>query len=234
MKKEDPLHAIEDVLKERYVHGLSSLLYERIATLWHLDPEIERELASLCGKLWWGYFCICYLSHFHRDLKERHGVDKGLRAEELTEGVRRDLKRKFSDREMVRRLKEEILPQLKEMMEKVEPKDMDSLTAMIHSGEYLLSSLEDMAEDRHEEYHLWLPSIPHLYRKDLHYLGVMRLGPRRPSMPIYNYISNMKELMPKGKGVEIQSVRRSLSPRRLPKARKGFYPCKTRVYTLTV
>lgn len=233
--------SIEEVFKglleERYVHELSSLLYERIATLWHLDPEIERELAFICSRLWWGYFCIEYLSHFHRALMERYRIDKGLKAGEFTEGIKKDLRKKITDRDMARQLKEEILPQLREIMEKVEPRDMDRLTAMIHSGEYLLASLEDMAEDSYEEYPLWLSSIPHLYRKDLHYLGVIRPVARRPSMPLHNYIANLKDLMPRSEPAYPPPVRRRGGSRPLRKAvnlRKGFYPCKTRAFTLMV
>ncbi len=229
-RRKDPIDSlIKALLKERYVHSLSPLVYDRIATLWHLDEDLERDLAHLCSKVWIGHFCLRYLSHFNEILKRKVDVDRGLKAEELSEETRKDLRKKISDREMRRRLKEEIMPLLKDLMEKARARNLDQLTSMIHGGEYLLSSLEDMAG--HEEYDLWLHSLPEMYRKDLSYSGILREG-GRSTRPIYSYISNLEEFIPKKDSWTIQPIRKRFPQKRM-RFRKGFHPCRTRVYTLT-
>ncbi len=167
---------IAEILDERFVHSLSELTYNSVSSIWHLSEDSEKELAKIASKVVCGIFCLKYLSHIDGLIKKKLRI-KGLTDRDLSDpekraGIIESIK---SDGEF-KALVEEVLPRLRELVESVEAGDLEKLTQLAHTGDYLLGALDDLKASGHADYRLWISSVPHYYEKDLEYMGV-RGGP---------------------------------------------------------
>ncbi len=165
---------LKEVADERYVHSLSELTYNNVSSLWHISSSSEKELARIAARVICGIFCLKYLSHIDRLIKKKHRI-KGLTDRDLSDPEKAsDAVERFSEDEELRTIVEEVLPALRELVDSVGPEDLEKLTQMAHTGDYLLAALDDLRRSGDDDYRLWLLSIPHYYEKDLESLRVLR------------------------------------------------------------
>ncbi len=171
---EEAIDSLESILEERFVHSLSELVYNRISTLWHIDDEdVEKELSHLAATAVCVLFCLEYLTHINRFIKKGlvlHPQD----ARELSkeEGIKR-LKEHLTDNTSATLVKR-ILPQLVNFVESIRAGNIEEVTQLAHTGDYLLFGLKELRSRDDPEYLLWLESLPHYYRKDLEYLSLIK------------------------------------------------------------
>lgn len=167
--------SFEQIMKERFVHSLSHIIYDRIALLWHIDKESEQVLAHIAAKVAAGIFCLEYLSHINSLVKDKAGIKEDITAMDLSnEELIADIKDRLSHNKEIAGFFKNVSGMLKMLVDSIDVKNLKDLTAIAHTGDYLLSSLQDMKDSRHDEYALWLSSIPYYYEKDLHCLGLIR------------------------------------------------------------
>ncbi|MBI3399200.1 MAG: hypothetical protein HY026_08250 [Deltaproteobacteria bacterium] len=165
---------LEHIMKERFVHSLSHIIYDKVSMLYHIDKESEELMSQIASKVVAGMFCLEYLSHIHSLIKEKAGLKEDITAVDLSdEGFIADLKTRLSNKGTAAPFKK-AARLLKKFLDSIDIKTLDDLTKVAHTGDYLLSSLQDMKDSGHDEYNLWLSSIPYYYEKDLRHLGLMK------------------------------------------------------------
>lgn len=162
---------IDKILKDRFTHSTSNIIYDTIATLWHIDNESEQLVSRIASKVVIGLFCLEYLSHLHNIIKENAGIKNQLTSYDLTNNdIMNEIKNRIQGAAQKGNLIEKhikgIITSLLEVLEQASIKNLDELTKVAHLGDYLLSSLKDM-KGVEDDYNLWLYSIPHYYKKDL-------------------------------------------------------------------
>ncbi|MBI3753913.1 MAG: hypothetical protein HY266_07740 [Deltaproteobacteria bacterium] len=166
--------SLEQIMKERFVHSLSHIIYDRISLLWHIDKESEQLMAHIAAKVVAGIFCLEYLSHINSLVKEKAGIKEDITAMDLSnEELIAGIKTRLSRNKEVAGLFKNAAGLLKKFVDAIDIKTLKGLTTIAHTSDYLLSSLQDMKDSRHDEYAIWLSSIPYYYEKDLKYLGLV-------------------------------------------------------------
>ncbi len=167
--------SIEQIMKERFVHSLSHIIYDKVATLWHIDIESEKIMAQIASKVAVGIFCLEYLSHIHALIKEKSGIKGDVTASDLSDddfiGA---IKGKLSGNKESSAIFKNAVSILEKIVDSINIKTLEDLTKVAHTGDYLLSSLRDMKDSNHDEYNLWLSSVPYYYEKDLKYLNLVK------------------------------------------------------------
>lgn len=178
---------LEQIKKERFVHSLSHIIYDKVSTLWHIDKESEELMSQIASKVVVGIFCLEYLSHIHLLVKKKARIKKDITALDLSnENFMAAVKSRLSHKEIAD-LSKKTAHRLKRIFDSIDIKTLEDLTKMAHTGDYLLSSLHDMKDSNHEEYSLWLSSIPYYYEKDMKHLGLIK---SRPDSYIDEPVSN--------------------------------------------
>ncbi|MBI5047576.1 MAG: hypothetical protein HZB54_01305 [Deltaproteobacteria bacterium] len=167
--------SLEQIIKERFVHSLSNIVYDKVATLWHIDKESEKFMARMAVNVVVGIFCLEYLSHINSLIREKAKIKENITAIDLSdEDLMAKVKTIISHNEEAESIFKNAASRLKEIIDSVDIKTLEDLTKIAHTGDYLLSSLQDMKDSSHSEYAIWLSSIPHYYEKDLKHLGLIK------------------------------------------------------------
>lgn len=161
-------NGFDQILKDRFTHNSSDIVYDTISALWHMDDECEELISKIASKVVIGLFCLEYLSHLNEVIKEKVGVKNNITTKDLTNNeVIDDLKNRLKTSEDLGKRIKGVIASLKDLLETADIKNLDELTKIAHAGDYLLSSLNDMKGVNKDDYNLWLYSIPHYYKKDL-------------------------------------------------------------------
>ena len=169
--------SLKQIMKERFVHSLSKEVYDKVATLWHIDRESEKLMSQIASKVVVGFFCLEYLSYIHTLIKEKAGIKDNISASDLSdEDLVADVMARLSDNKEAALIFKSAACRLKKIIDSVNITTLEDLTRVAHTGDYLLSALKDMKDYGHDEYKLWLSSIPYYYEKDLEYLGLIKTG----------------------------------------------------------
>ncbi|HHD10965.1 MAG TPA: hypothetical protein ENK42_00860 [Deltaproteobacteria bacterium] len=174
--------SLESILEERFVHSLSELIYDRISTLWHIDSDVERELSRLTATAVCVLFCLEYLSHINGVIKKALELDP-IDAKELSKEERLKKLKEHLAEDANSALLKRILPQLRNFVETVEAGNIEEVTQLAHTGDYLLFGLEELRRRDDPEYLLWLESLPHYYKKDLEYLSLIKSSDKHTATP---------------------------------------------------
>lgn len=162
-------NGFDQILKDRFTHSSSDIVYDAISSLWHMDDECEELISKIASKVVIGLFCLEYLSHLNEIIKEKAGIKNNVTAKDLTNsGIICGIKDKLKTKGDMGRQVKDVIASLTELLESSDIKNLDELTKIAHASDYLLSSLEDMKGVSKDDYTLWLYSIPHYYKKDLH------------------------------------------------------------------
>jgi hypothetical protein len=162
--------SIQELLGERFVHNLSSLIYNSISTLWHIDEECEEHLSSISVKAISALFCLECLSHIDTLLKKKLKI-KDLTDRELTNTKKlENLRQRLSKETGLKELAKELVTHLRRLVDSIEAGNLEKVTQIAHTGDYLLSSLEDLRDTNHPDYSMWLHAVPYYYEKDLNHL----------------------------------------------------------------
>lgn len=194
------------------------------------DEEGVESLSFIACKVVIGLFFLEYLSHLDKVLRKKAGIKKGITASDLTnEGIINKIKERLSGVKGITRQIKEVISSLKGFMDSVDAKGLEELTRIAHTGDYLLSSLDDLKESKHQDYTLWLYSIPHYYEKDLQYQGLLK----ETGIPLQEAIGNLEEYMPIGWHeqipIEVLHLQRIPSDHRLNlnslSSGDGYFPC---------
>ncbi|HAG52129.1 MAG TPA: hypothetical protein DCL42_12450 [Deltaproteobacteria bacterium] len=165
---------LEQVMKERFVHSLSQIVYDKVSALWHIDKESEELMSQIASKVVIGMFCLEYLSYINKLVKEKNKVTHNITAFDLSDkDLIEDIKSRLSNKETADSFKK-TARLLKKFLDSTDIKTLEGLTQVAHTGDYLLYSLKDMKESNHDEFNLWLSSMPYFYEKDLSYLGLVK------------------------------------------------------------
>lgn len=165
---------LEQVMKERFVHSLSQIVYDKVSALWHIDKESEELMSQIASKVVIGMFCLEYLSYINKLVKEKNKVTHNITAFDLSDkDLIEDIKSRLSNKEAADSFKKTACL-LKKFLDSTDIKTLEDLTQVAHTGDYLLYSLKDMKDSNHDEYNLWLSSMPYFYEKDLSYLGLVK------------------------------------------------------------
>lgn len=160
--------SLEQIVKQRFVHSLSDIVYDNVSTLWHIDKESEKLMAQAASRVVAGIFCLKYLSHINSLVKKKAGIKDDITALDLSdEGFIAGIKSRLSNNKDASGLFKRAARQMKKFLDSTDIKTLEDLTKMAHTGDYLLSSLEDMKDSGSDEYDLWLSSMPYYYEKDL-------------------------------------------------------------------
>jgi hypothetical protein len=163
--------SLQELLGERFVHDLSGLIYNSISTLWHIDRECEKHLSHITARVISALFCLECLSHIDTLLKKKLRIknltDRNLAYSKNME----ELKERLSKEKGLIELAKEVLPHLRGLVDSIEAGTLEKVTQIAHTGDYLLSSLDDMRSSNHPDYHMWLHAIPYYYEKDLLFLS---------------------------------------------------------------
>ncbi len=190
------LRKIQD---ERFIHYISELTYDRIFTLWHLSPEVEKQLSALLSKTVMGLFFIRYLSHINDLLIEKAQIKERLTSEDLVNNNKlKELEEKLKDykNDTENLLKEYILPLLNEIMEETRVTTLTDFVKLAHSGDYLSTALDEMKERNDPDYILWLEAVPEYYNDDLIHMGLKRKKSKKGMLLLDKWVSNMNQHMP--------------------------------------
>src|SRR3990170_5073906 len=90
--------SLKQIMKERFVHSLSKEVYDKVATLWHIDRESEKLMSQIASKVVVGFFCLEYLSYIHTLIKEKAGIKDNISASDLSdEDLVADVRTRLSD-----------------------------------------------------------------------------------------------------------------------------------------
>jgi hypothetical protein len=163
--------SIQELLGERFVHNLSEVIYNSISTLWHIDKECEQHLSSITARVISALFCLECLSHIDTLLKKKLKI-KNLTDRNLTDIKNlENLKERLSKEKGLKELAKKVLPHLRRLVDSIDAGSLEKVTQIAHTGDYLLSSLDDMRSSNHPDYSLWLHAIPYYYEKDLRYVS---------------------------------------------------------------
>lgn len=167
--------SFEQIIKQRFVHSLSNIIYDKVSTLWHIDKESEKFMSRIAANVVVGTFCLEYLSHINSLIKEKAGIKENITAADLSD---KDLMAKIKDalacNKETASLFKNAAVLLKKIIELADIKTLEDLTKIAHTSDYLLSSLQDMKDSNHDEYAMWLSSTPYYYEKDLTHLGLIK------------------------------------------------------------
>ena len=167
--------SFEQIIKERFVHSLSSIIYDKVSTLWHIDKESEKFMARIAANVVVGTFCLEYLSHINSLIKEKAKIKGNITAADLSDkDLMAKIKAALSGNKEAASLFKNAATLLKKIIELANIKTLEDLTKVAHTSDYLLSSLQDMKDSNHDEYAIWLSSIPYYYENDLMHLGLMK------------------------------------------------------------
>jgi len=168
-KTSEPISdGFSQILKERFSHSCSNLVYDTISLLWHMDEEGEKLVSKLASKVVIGLFCLEYLSHLNEAVKENAGIKNNVTTSDLTDdGVIDGIKKRLKVHGKMNRHVKDIIESLISILETADVNDLDELTKIAHAGDYLISSLQDMKSTNRDDYNLWLYSLPHYYKKDM-------------------------------------------------------------------
>ena len=167
--------SFEEIIKERFVHSLSNIIYDKVSALWHVDKESEKFMARIAANVVLGTFCLEYLSHINLLIKEKAKITENITAADLSDkDLMTKVKAALSGNKEAASLFRNAASQLKKIIEVADIKTLEDLTKIAHTSDYLLSSLQDMKDSNHGEYTIWLSSIPYYYEKDLMHLGLMK------------------------------------------------------------
>ena len=167
--------SFEQIIKERFVHSLSSIIYDKVSTLWHIDKESEKFMARIAANVVVGTFCLEYLSHINSLIKEKAKIKGNITAAYLSDkDLMAKIKAALSGNKEAASLFKNAATLLKKIIELANIKTLEDLTKVAHTSDYLLSSLQDMKDSNHDEYAIWLSSIPYYYENDLMHLGLMK------------------------------------------------------------
>ncbi|MEK6599188.1 MAG: hypothetical protein AABY52_02455 [Deltaproteobacteria bacterium] len=167
--------SLEQLLKERFVHSLSDIVYDKVSTLWHIDKESEKIMAQIASRVVVGFFCLEYLSHINSMVKEKVGIKEGITAKDLSdEDLAAGIKARISNNKDAAGIFRNSAGFLKKVVDSIDIKTLEDLTKIAHTGDYLLSALRDMKDSNHDEYAVWLSSVPYYYEKDLRHLGLIQ------------------------------------------------------------
>lgn len=162
-------NGFDQILKDRFTHSSSDIVYDAVSSLWHMDDECEELISNIASKVVIGLFCLEYLSHLNEIIKENAGIKNNITAKDLTNiGIIGGIKDKLKTKGDMGKQVKDVIASLIELLESADIKNLDELTKIAHAGDYLLSSLKDMKGVSKDDYNLWLYSIPHYYKKDLH------------------------------------------------------------------
>ncbi|MBI3754927.1 MAG: hypothetical protein HY265_02035 [Deltaproteobacteria bacterium] len=160
--------SLEQIVKQRFVHSLSDIVYDKVSTLWHIDKESEKLMAQAASRVVAGIFCLKYLSHINSLVKKKAGIKDDITASDLSdEGFIAGIKSRLSDNKDASGFFKKAVRRMKKLLDSIDIKTLEDLTKMAHTGDYLLSSLKDMKDSDSDEYNLWLSSMPYYYEKDL-------------------------------------------------------------------
>ncbi len=231
--------SLRELLSERFTHSLSKTIYDRIASLWHIDRDSEKMLSSIASKVVVGVFCLELLSHIDSLIRSKCGIEK-LSSKDLTcKETVKDIKARLSKEKELVGLFKQVLPLLKSFSDLADTKSLECITRLAHSGDYLLSALEDMRDSDDPDYLLWLASVPHYYGKDMQKAKALRNNNRIVS----RYVSNLDDFLHKPQKEQIpvelfqlekvsSNYRINLNAHTTP--RKGFFPCTSKRKTSKV
>lgn len=169
--------SLEQIVKQRFVHSLSDIVYDKVSTLWHIDKESEKLMAQMASRVVTGIFYLKYLSHINALVKKNAGIKHNIAASDLSdEDFISGIKSRLSNNKDTSDLFKKAARRMKKLLDSIDIETLDDLTKIAHTGDYLLSSLEDMKDSGSEEYGIWLSSMPYYYEKDLRHLGLIRAG----------------------------------------------------------
>lgn len=168
--------SLEQIIKQRFVHSLSDIVYDKVSTLWHIDKESEKLIAQIASRVVVGVFCLKYLSYINSLVKKKAGIKHDIAASDLSdEDFVAGIKSRLSNKDIAD-LSKMTARRMKELLDSIDIKTLEDLTKIAHTGDYLLSSIEEMKDSGSEDYELWLSSMPYYYEKDLRHLGLIRTG----------------------------------------------------------
>ncbi len=224
---QDIKRVIQEVLDERFVHSLSDLTYNSISSLWHIDRESEEYIAYIASKVICGIFCIKYLSHIDRLLKKRLKIKdltaRDLPKKELIQSIRKNLHKEKELQGILKRT----LPILRRLLEAVDARDLERLTQIAHTGDYLLSSLEDLRDAGSLDYTLWLEAVPHYYEKDLVHIGAVRTREYIPKIEQFIERSWQKQVPVEIFNLNTKALGNRINLNTYFASEEGFFPCST-------
>lgn len=168
--------SLEQIIKQRFVHSLSGIVYDKVGALWHIDKESEKLMAQIASRVVVGMFCLKYLSHIDSLVKKKARIKHDVAALDLSdEDFVAGIKSRLSDKDIAELFKR-IARRMKQLLDSMDIKTLEDLTKIAHTGDYLLSSLEDMKNSGGGDYDIWLSSMPYYYEKDLRHLGLVGAG----------------------------------------------------------
>ncbi len=169
--------SLEQIVRQRFVHSLSDIVYDKLSMLWHIDKESEKLMAQIASRVVVGIFCLEYLSHINSLVKKKAGIKENITALDLPdEDFIAGIKSRLSNNKDASDLFKRAARQMKKLLDSTDIKTLEDLTKMAHTGDHLLSSLKDMKGSGSNEYGIWLSSMPYYYEKDLRHLGLIRAG----------------------------------------------------------
>lgn len=194
---------IKKLQDERFVHSISELTYDKLFALWHLSPAIEHQLCEIISKVIIGLFSIKYLSHINEMVSSEANLDDRTTSYDLSdkEKIERLTEKLSSPDRFKTILEKDILPQLIDIIENTRSKDLTEVTQVAHSGDYLLSALNDLKVTEDPEYSLWIESIPEYYEMDLSHMRLKkRTMPmrtrKRPALLLDKWVTNLDQHTP--------------------------------------
>lgn len=168
--------SLEQIVKQRFVHSLSDIIYDKVGALWHIDKESEKLMAQIASRVVVGMFCLKYLSHINSLVKRKAGIKRDITALALSdENFMAEMKSKLSNKE-TSELFRRTARRMKQLLDSMDIKTLEDLTKIAHTGDYLLSSLDGIKNSDGYDYELWLHSMPYYYEKDLRHLGLVKTG----------------------------------------------------------
>src|SRR3989304_7636797 len=139
--------SLKQIMKERFVHSLSKEVYDKVATLWHIDRESEKLMSQIASKVVVGVFCLEYLSYTHTLRKEKAGIKDNISASDLSdEDLVADVRTRLSDNKEAALIFKSAVCRLKKIIDSVNITTLEDLTRVAHTGDYLLRSEEHTSE----------------------------------------------------------------------------------------
>ncbi len=162
--------SIQQVLGERFVHNLSGLIYNSVSTLWHIDPECEEHLSHISARVISALFFLELLSHIDALIKKKLRVGNLTDAALTDPKVLKQLKERLGREKDLKALTKKLLPRMRRLVDTIGAENLEKVTQIAHTGDYLLGSLEEMRSSGDPDYSMWLQSLPYYYERDINYV----------------------------------------------------------------
>ncbi|MBI5198349.1 MAG: hypothetical protein HZA19_07050 [Nitrospirae bacterium] len=186
------------LFKERFIHRLSAETYDALFSLWHLNPKIEKLLGQIFSKLVIAHFCARYLTHYHDLVCREAGITENSTSLDLSDP---DKLQKLENGlhpspKLSEFLEQEVLPNLKTILDQGETISLTDLIRLAHAGDYWIATLKELRKNEDPDYSLWLESIPVYYEKDLSQMGFQKPAGRSRRISLAPWISNLDQHLP--------------------------------------